>query len=1122
MRGLGRMAMVALLLAHGSAVAGGCAVEMGPAAAKSAVPRWDARGLGALPWQGVACLDVSDDGRFVAVGTIAPPGDPNLFLLDENGKLVEQHEAGRRWLNEVSVAGDGSFVAALCTTPEGTAGDSTRLYAFLRGKELAQVGSGFKLRDFRPGGFLFHYGGHSNHLPRVARWAGDRWVVAGDDRLFWLSPTESGPAQVAHLGAGVTTAFAASPNARVAVGRLVEADAPNEKAVTLYLLEAGRPGAVWWRHPGIVSGSDVEPGRHSNILQNVGMSLDAAPAPQPEKGLYGPAVPPYRDAKSIAPLSVAIATDGAAVAAAVYQGWQRRFGPGDGGHEVVFGLRFMPSRPTVHVYAAEGKLVRRVGPEAFREPFWADLAFSTDGRKLLIFPHNWTSRGLAGQSLLPADEQARDLYVLDLASGDLDTARFPDAISSVAPLAGGGAAVGCWDGRAYLLDKALRPLSGVPKGLDVGGPSLVRASQDGKRIAVATTAGTVLMLDPSGKELWRTDLNQAAKPGEKPWTKNQKPGKLAAGLWRTNGGLAHSDMGGQYLVEAPEGLLLIDPNSGLSFEQNWAKIQGAGLDPMQVKYVLLTHEHGDHAPGSYLWRVVTGAQVVAGAETACILQHHLPGGTGYGFHPPNPVDIVVAEDRELDLAGLKVKALRLPGHTYGSMGYAFAREGKTFVATGDLIMPGGVLGYSGSLDFSAQDVLASLRKLAALKPDAVIGGHGGGAPDGFIAAGIEAGEATGWSRMKPEKPNPLYRFSQTNYLVAAWLQPILSAAYGDVDGDGRPDVAILAQESAGPALRIYLNKGGRFEDTPDMNWAIREVAPGWKLRLLHVNADKVADFFVSSEGQAAVLLSQDRQLHFFFHALPVTRGTQALTGDFDGDGRTDLVIGGRFVGGCSIAHQRAANRFRLSHLKSPERLYFDIALADVNGDKREDLIASSGEILLRQADGSLADTPAFRLGPPNGEPAGWAFMAAADFDGDGWSDVALLANGNDGAVVWLYRNTRNPAEPFPKEPSAAFTVPGAAVLRDGPTVADWNGDGVPDLVLCSRGNEPAARILLGGGTDGLSRQRVPVVKLDYMPHFDTRLGVADFDGDGRADLAGFGPSPVGAVGVYIWLQRRER
>ena len=131
-------------------------------------------------------------------------------------------------------------------------------------------------------------------------------------------------------------------------------------------------------------------------------------------------------------------------------------------------------------------------------------------------------------------------------------------------------------------------------------------------------------------------MNQAARPGEKPWTTNQKPGQLGPGIWRTNGGLAHSDMGSQHLVEAPQGLILIDPNAGASFEQNWAKIQGAGLDPMQVKYVLLTHEHGDHAPGALSLARRHRAQVVASAEMAYMLQHHIPAGPATASIRPCP------------------------------------------------------------------------------------------------------------------------------------------------------------------------------------------------------------------------------------------------------------------------------------------------------------------------------------------------------------------------------------------------------------------------------------------------------------------------------------------------------
>ena len=172
-------------------------------------------------------------------------------------------------------------------------------------------------------------------------------------------------------------------------------------------------------------------------------------------------------------------------------------------------------------------------------------------------------------------------------------------------------------------------------------------------------------------------------------------------MWQLPGGRVESDLGGQRLVEAPDGLILIEAHAGAVVRGEWAAIKAVGLDPAHVKYVLATHEHGDHAPGAYLWRVVTGAKFVCSEEMAYTLQHHIPINSGYGFHPPVPTDIVVTEDTDLDLAGLKVRAVRIPGHTYGSMAWHFEKGGKSYVAFGDLIMPRGVLGYSGSINFSA-------------------------------------------------------------------------------------------------------------------------------------------------------------------------------------------------------------------------------------------------------------------------------------------------------------------------------------------------------------------------------------------------------------------------------------
>src|SRR5262249_58460840 len=105
--------------------------------------------------------------------------------------------------------------------------------------------------------------------------------------------------------------------------------------------------------------------------------------------------------------------------------------------------------------------------------------------------------------------------------------------------------------------------------------------------------------------------------------------------------------------------------------------------------------HGGHRPGAYLWRVVTGAKFVCSEEMAYPLQHHIPGNTGYGLHPPVPTDVRITKDTELDLAGLKVRAIRIPGHTFGSMAWRFEKSGKPFVAVGDLLMSRDVMSRSG-------------------------------------------------------------------------------------------------------------------------------------------------------------------------------------------------------------------------------------------------------------------------------------------------------------------------------------------------------------------------------------------------------------------------------------------
>ncbi|MGB2823797.1 MAG: FG-GAP-like repeat-containing protein, partial [Phycisphaerae bacterium] len=609
----------------------------------------------------------------------------------------------------------------------------------------------------------------------------------------------------------------------------------------------------------------------------------------------------------------------------------------------------------------------------------------------------------------------------------------------------------------------------------------------------------------------------------KPWTQNQKAEQRGPGVWRTNGGLAHSDMGSQFVIEAPEGLILIDCNSGHSFEQNWARMRGAGLDPMAVRYVLLTHEHGDHAPGAYLWRVVTGARVVAGRESAYVLQHCLPAHTGYGFHPPNPVDIVVDKDQDLELAGLTVRAVRVPGHTWGSTAWLFRKGDKSYAATGDLIMPGGTLGYDGSVDFTGPGVLDSLRKIARARPDVILGGHGGGTVEEIITKGIRVGEATGWGKMKPEKPDPLHGFATRDYLVAAWLEKVRSAVFGDVDGDGRCDVAVLVPSVAGEgrlAVKVYRNRGGRFGPA-DAVLELPEAVRSGDDRLLigDVNGDKAADFLVSghsARGYHAVLL-MSREGEPAYRSVLVgglVRTARMLPADLNGDGLVDLILLNRFAAD-AISYQTEKGGFRT--VRAPWRNGMDLVLADVNADGRADLVTSGGDVLLRLANGTLsAPAPS-----PLQVPKEWTWLAAADFNGDRRAELVLLSNGADdsGAVVRVFDNTGEAGRPFAAEPTRTFPVPQARVLRTGATVADFNGDGHADVVLTTPQRD-GALILLGGAPGGLDPKRRIHVKLDFQVHHDTPMGVADFDGDGRPDIAAFGHSHRTVPGVFIRLSRK--
>lgn len=122
-----------------------------------------------------------------------------------------------------------------------------------------------------------------------------------------------------------------------------------------------------------------------------------------------------------------------------------------------------------------------------------------------------------------------------------------------------------------------------------------------------------------------------------------------------------------FLITTPEGHFLLDGILPQSVPQIAANIGTLGYDVRDVRYLLNSHAHFDHAGGLAGLQRLSGAVMVASAADKPVLE---AGDIGYGpssgmRFPPVRVDRVVGDGESLTLGGVTLTAHLTPGHTEG-------------------------------------------------------------------------------------------------------------------------------------------------------------------------------------------------------------------------------------------------------------------------------------------------------------------------------------------------------------------------------------------------------------------------------------------------------------------------
>jgi metallo-beta-lactamase class B len=134
-----------------------------------------------------------------------------------------------------------------------------------------------------------------------------------------------------------------------------------------------------------------------------------------------------------------------------------------------------------------------------------------------------------------------------------------------------------------------------------------------------------------------------------------------------------------WALTTTDGIIVIDTLFDYAIEPEIVDgLTKLGLDPADIKYVFISHAHGDHDQGAALLQSRYGAKVVMGAaDWDATLQRP---ATAAGGVPKR--DIAVGpEGTKITLGGTTIDVIATPGHTRGTLSYIFPvrDRGRTLV-----------------------------------------------------------------------------------------------------------------------------------------------------------------------------------------------------------------------------------------------------------------------------------------------------------------------------------------------------------------------------------------------------------------------------------------------------------
>jgi FG-GAP-like repeat len=352
--------------------------------------------------------------------------------------------------------------------------------------------------------------------------------------------------------------------------------------------------------------------------------------------------------------------------------------------------------------------------------------------------------------------------------------------------------------------------------------------------------------------------------------------------------------------------------------------------------------------------------------------------------------------------------------------------------------------------------------------------------------------------------SPVHDFEAPEFIALGGQTEGVAAA--DFNGDGILDLAVVYSYPAPASLAILIGKGARTFKLP-VSYSL--LSAPTVLAVGDFNNDGSPDIAVGEGNDLQIFLNAGNGTFYLAATYQFYDVTSIAISDFNGDNNLDLVVATSNSNFVSVMLGKGDGTF-LSPITYPAGNGANgVAVGDFNSDGKLDLVVSNGydlehdqdqfSLLIGDGDGTFQSPVSFAT---DQIPIA---IAAADFNGDGKLDVAVLCSywnipvptGTD--VVDIFFG--NGDGTFQKNTSYHMDFEAS-----GLAVADLNYDGAPDIAVLNA---------FGGDVTVLLNQRngafAPASYQSYVASLfagTTSITAGDFSGLGPLDLLAAGGNGI--------------